>query len=852
MNHQAKNSSFWQLISNKQIEIPNYQREYAQGRNNNRAEGIRKGLVEALYSALENNSPLELDFIFGGKEDNNNDDEFHPVDGQQRLTILYLLHWYIFQRTNDETALNTLKDHFSYATRTTARTFCEKICDGGLSLNWNEDTLSVQLKDKSWFTGAMGYDPTVQSMLVVLDCIHQKFCAKSDFTDLANKVKSGNCSITFFYYDLSDNGTSFNVRDLYIKMNARGLQLTDFEIFKAELQKKTPSGFDLLKKYFESHKIEDSQTERVKLIGKFNTDYTNFFFKLINEKGTVSEKFDQAMMNFINEIFRTDFFCAVSEKGVSQKDYRYDHDTIKRLHGKEFYNFIKDSGKLLIDRYIEPNKGKETEKITYDDAQNAFNSSLTRIITLLDMFSDSSKETIFKKEPSEEIGYALFDDLIVGDKNVSGLAVDPSEDKTLSFGDFVARNALYTFIEKSGVPKDENTEKNYKAWNRFVWKIVRNTDFKSFNEAVETLRGLRQICEKISTSVYEVLSSIEKIGKDENREFQFIKESESVTMGSPARLQFEEEALKARLIIKDDNWEGEIITAENHFSADGQIWFLLDLAKRDDTWDLNNFKTAVTITEKLFDKDKKLKVESSLFERALLAVGAYDNNFKEKDHLEQMSSKARNTKKFVGKDFHEHLSHRYAAANDMPEKDRYDVVFNLLETMVEEKAKDIIGWLKEYIKNAIKEHYFSDLPEWKKILIQYDIFEKTAGGFQFKNCFESEAWSDDSSAIAIFNTQTRRINSGELHSFALALKIQSNLPGSNIKYYPSSSETYLDNNFPNRYFTVEYPGKETLKIGYKNGNFLIDNSDTGTGDIEKAADELCKRLGLQSVTPKAV
>ena len=149
MNNQAKNSSFWQLISNKQIEIPNYQREYAQGRNNNRAEGIRKGLVEALYSALENNSPLELDFIFGGKEDNNNDDEFHPVDGQQRLTILYLLHWYIFQRTNDETALNTLKDHFSYATRTTARTFCEKICDGGLSLNWNEDTLSVQLKDKS-------------------------------------------------------------------------------------------------------------------------------------------------------------------------------------------------------------------------------------------------------------------------------------------------------------------------------------------------------------------------------------------------------------------------------------------------------------------------------------------------------------------------------------------------------------------------------------------------------------------------------------------------------------------------------------------------------------------------------
>ena len=87
MNGQATKGSFWELIDGKKIEIPKYQREYAQGRNNRSAEGIRTGLVNALYDALDKNTPLELDFIFGGNEDdndkeNNNNDKFHPVDGQ--------------------------------------------------------------------------------------------------------------------------------------------------------------------------------------------------------------------------------------------------------------------------------------------------------------------------------------------------------------------------------------------------------------------------------------------------------------------------------------------------------------------------------------------------------------------------------------------------------------------------------------------------------------------------------------------------------------------------------------------------------------------------------------------------
>ena len=88
----AQNTSFWGLITNSLIQVPNYQREYAQGRNNRRAELIRNSFVTSLYGSIKNNEPLELDFIFGGKEsDDKENNSFNPVDGQQRLTILFLL-----------------------------------------------------------------------------------------------------------------------------------------------------------------------------------------------------------------------------------------------------------------------------------------------------------------------------------------------------------------------------------------------------------------------------------------------------------------------------------------------------------------------------------------------------------------------------------------------------------------------------------------------------------------------------------------------------------------------------------------------------------------------------------------
>ena len=100
----AKETSFWNFIKDNTVEIPLIQRDYAQGRTGK--EKLRKNFLGDLKKALDNEKPyndkaLKLDFVYGSVEHGS----MNPLDGQQRLTTLWLLHWYIALRAktlNDE------------------------------------------------------------------------------------------------------------------------------------------------------------------------------------------------------------------------------------------------------------------------------------------------------------------------------------------------------------------------------------------------------------------------------------------------------------------------------------------------------------------------------------------------------------------------------------------------------------------------------------------------------------------------------------------------------------------------------------------------------------------------------
>src|SRR5690606_23950519 len=89
--------SFAALIQKvEHVEVPLIQRDYAQGRDS--VKEVRGDFLGALYHAASQpreslESPLVLDFVYGSVEKEPHC-RFLPLDGQQRLTTLFLLHWY--------------------------------------------------------------------------------------------------------------------------------------------------------------------------------------------------------------------------------------------------------------------------------------------------------------------------------------------------------------------------------------------------------------------------------------------------------------------------------------------------------------------------------------------------------------------------------------------------------------------------------------------------------------------------------------------------------------------------------------------------------------------------------------
>lgn len=218
------------LESIDQFVVPTIQRDYAQGRdkgsNKDLCEEVRTGLIESLYNALVNDQYILLDYIYGTNDSN----IFYPIDGQQRLTTLFLLHWYIGKKeeiNKTKVAEFDLLKKFSYEIRDTSKEFCKSLIE--IDVVFGMDTISEQVKDSPKYHDAYSYDPTILSMLTVLDTIHAKF--KGVDAPLWDRLRK----IEFWCLSLEQFGLT---DDLFVKMNARGKRLSRFDVFKSDLESK--------------------------------------------------------------------------------------------------------------------------------------------------------------------------------------------------------------------------------------------------------------------------------------------------------------------------------------------------------------------------------------------------------------------------------------------------------------------------------------------------------------------------------------------------------------------------------------------------------------------------------------
>ena len=236
----------------QKIEIPIIQRNYVQGND----KTIRRHFVDYLVKALTQQSPVELDFVYGAeRQDTQLTDNcapnncapqvgkvLIPLDGQQRLTTLWLLHGYLLAlelvnnhpeqlSPEERKAQCQLLARFVYETRQSAKDFCgywlqevtQRACPELV------DKPSKYLRNCAWFDPEWEKEGTVTAMLGMLD----EMATKRAELQAVPYGRLSEC-IRFYYLPIEKFGLS---NELYIRMNARGEQLTSFEHFKSSFYK---------------------------------------------------------------------------------------------------------------------------------------------------------------------------------------------------------------------------------------------------------------------------------------------------------------------------------------------------------------------------------------------------------------------------------------------------------------------------------------------------------------------------------------------------------------------------------------------------------------------------------------
>lgn len=174
MSNNLKKYSFSDLLKLGKLRIPKIQRDYAQGRQSQKVDEIRKVFVHSLLLVVKGKRPsTELDFVYGSNLNN----AFEPLDGQQRLTTLFLLHWMM----GVGLAMPGDKKHsiFTYETRNTSEEFCDELVQHEamqfiLEAEAKNTAPSVIIRGRDWFKWEWRYDPTILSMLVMIDAIYNE------------------------------------------------------------------------------------------------------------------------------------------------------------------------------------------------------------------------------------------------------------------------------------------------------------------------------------------------------------------------------------------------------------------------------------------------------------------------------------------------------------------------------------------------------------------------------------------------------------------------------------------------------------------------------------------------------
>lgn len=587
-----ENKSFKELVSEYIIEIPMIQRDYAYGRAEEKEK--RVSFLKSIKKSLQSRNTRELDFIYGSVVDG----KLVLLDGQQRITTLFLMHWYFasFDESNFDDFKSFMSNDnneskFTYKTRPSSTDFCNEIIKHSFEEVYenNEYKLSECIRNKKWFLMHWKFDPTITSMLNMLDSVYEIF-PKNECPEYYGRLTKDRI-IVFNFLDLEE----FKLTDeLYIKMNSRGRALTRFENLKSIILKlydeARSKGVDKSAAKLESinkggSKTFNSLREYVALM--FDTEWTDTCWneyrsyiarnKDNDESYIKSLDIDNMMLNFIS-------IMAISQYALAEMDGKL--SIPRKSECVDFVNRLMDKKDKNIGSLI-----------GYDEFLKLFKTNDYEFLYKLIDYFNALKYISDNKIKNDYYNYEdLFDVIINEHKNDRQYE---EKVKLISYLKYVCDN--YNIDKKSS---DD--------WMRFVCRVCDNSTTLA-NSADTFLNSLAAFDYLYDRNISTAL---------QNKDLGNI-----VTLDMK---QIEEEKFKFRLSMKSEKWREAIKKAETDLEyLKGRLSFVFieccgfDIQKDDiDESEIGKFKSYVAKIHNIFPDKDGCKKESYL-QIALLSKGNY-------------------------------------------------------------------------------------------------------------------------------------------------------------------------------------------------------------------------------------
>lgn len=548
-----KYKTLWGILNESRIEIPIIQRDYAQGRIGK--EHLRERFLGKMFDVLcGKGGTMTLDFVYGTIEN----DALYPLDGQQRLTTLWLLHWYIALNSDNLSANKDIFNCFTYETRISSREFCNHLCtiDSNNYKNFKdknkEKGIVEYIRNQTWFYQRYAQDPTVQGMLRTLggtkiedstgndikDGLEEIFGKDTDFQKCWSLLTSEECPIVFVYKEMKDENLPLS-DDLYVKMNARGKQLTDFENFKADLLDFAP----------------DPDNPHKKLLGQdiaslMDNAWTDVFWNVA--KAAEVYQVDAIYFKFIRDYLFAKFIADSSLSASELQDNRFYQDVYKGNNSNNEY-----TGFNLYKEVIKADVIKDLKQFF----------SLWQLSRL----TDEKLRPLWKVD--KDYFYLIPHYLKLKD----GIIVS----ETTQIGRVVSY-AVCRYFEIN----EEFDEKHFKDWLYFVWNVAENSNIATEDAMIGAIRLMKELSAK-SGDILTFLASYSPISS------KF------------AERQILEERFKARLMLGENSavWRKKIREAESNIFLKGNISCLLRKDSEEYVADFPMFVQKFNNICKYFDSD---------------------------------------------------------------------------------------------------------------------------------------------------------------------------------------------------------------------------------------------------------